>query len=177
MAVNNPNGTEISVVIAVMMSVPTMACQAPPPSLTTPRIDVVKKSASMRAQPRCTTVHTTEINGSRTTPNADVTTAVARRSRAWRRPSTIRDTTYVPAQYTTTDTTAQCAQLTAPDGIHVKAPTRIAPATTARRWTRVNRPLVSGDGAGAAAAGGRVAVAVIPPPPRSRRGRCAGRSR
>ena len=95
---NSPNGTENSVVSPVMMSVPTMACHAPPPSPTTPRIDEVKKSASMRAQPRCTTVHTTEISGSSTMPNAEVTRAVARRSTAWRRPSTIRDATYVPAQ-------------------------------------------------------------------------------
>ena len=90
---NTPNGTDINVANPVMISVPTMACQPRRPRSTTPRIDDVKNSTSIRFQPRCTTVHITETNGSSTRQNADVITAVASRSTAWRVPSTTRDTT------------------------------------------------------------------------------------
>ena len=92
MAVNNPNGTDISVVSPVMISVPTMACQAPPPSPTTPRIDDVKNVGVHPGPAVLDTVHTTEISGSSTSDERAGHGRGGERSTAWRRPSTTRDT-------------------------------------------------------------------------------------
>ena len=50
-----PIGTEITVAMPVITSVPTIACSAPPPEPITPRADSVKKAPSKRATPRFTT--------------------------------------------------------------------------------------------------------------------------
>ncbi len=48
---SRPTGTEMSVAMPVMSSVPMIACSAPPPSPTTLRIDSEKNWRSKRARP------------------------------------------------------------------------------------------------------------------------------
>ncbi len=81
----------MTVAMAVMMRVPTMAWYAPPPSPTTPRIEYVKNSASKRASPLLSTVTTTETRGISAMTKKLLTTAVTSRSVALRMPSTARD--------------------------------------------------------------------------------------
>ncbi len=89
---NTPNGTDMIAATPVTRIVPTMACVIPPPSPTTLRMSLVKNSTSKRLRPFDTTVKTTETSGKATTTNADVTTAVTKRSVARRLPSIRRDT-------------------------------------------------------------------------------------
>ncbi|KZX20845.1 hypothetical protein ACH61_02049 [Rathayibacter tanaceti] len=53
---SRPIGTEISPAMAVISSVPTIACRAPPPASMTLRIEEEKNSGSKRASPFETTV-------------------------------------------------------------------------------------------------------------------------
>ncbi len=48
----SPIGTEITVAIPVMISVPRIACSAPPSAPIAPRAEVVKKSALNACSPR-----------------------------------------------------------------------------------------------------------------------------
>ncbi len=82
---------EMRAAMPVMSTVPMMACNAPPPSPTTLRIEDVKNSASRRARPLTTTVHATEKSGTIAMRNADATTPVTRRSTALRRLSMIAE--------------------------------------------------------------------------------------